>query len=675
MILSTVEYLKSMLRKSVLSFIVALSFAFQSNAQTVPLQLNALFTDHMVLQQKANVAFWGTFIPNEKITVIGSWGNETSAIVGANGNWKLNLKTPKAGGPFKVEIKTEEQTHTLKDILIGEVWLASGQSNMEMSLKGWPPNDAIDNSEEEIAKAKYPEIRMFTVERQLALEPKVAFNGKWEVSSPEIAGNFSASAYFFALRLHKELKVPIGIIHSSWGGTPAEAWTSKEQVKKIGDFDAILQTIDAKNQSKALSDWFSKWETKTIPNIEEQWNNLNFNDSEATQIDYNDSHWSYMNLPGRFDDIEEGEVDGAIWFRKSVYIDDLDSDYTLTIGAIDDMDATYVNGHKVGGFAGAGQSNTKREFTIPKSLLVSGKNTIAIRAVDIGGPGSFTGPMQLTNKAGLNIPLSGNWKYKLVAEMYQNQFYVYGIEKSDLDKRATIVKVHSNLPTVLYNAMIHPLVPYTIKGTIWYQGESNVGRAEQYKRLFPKMIADWRTQWDYDFPFYFVQIAPFQYHGNNDTSLDQSQKLRDAQRHALKTKNTGMVVTLDIGNFNNIHPSNKQDVGKRLAGLALAKNYGKPLVPSGPLYKNLKVSESKIILDFDYTGSGLMSHGDLRGFEIAGSDKKFVFANARIVDNKIELSTNTISKPMYARYAWKDKAVPSLFNMEGLPASSFTTLE
>ena len=663
-----------MLRKSVLSFIVILSFGFQSIAQKKPLRLNALFSDHMVLQQNANVAFWGSSSTNEKVIVSGSWGKFAEITSDENGQWKLYLPTPKAGGPFTVNISTSTSKEALEDVMVGEVWLASGQSNMEMPLMGWPPNDIINNAEEEIAKSNYPEIRMFTVERQLSLEPKATFNGKWKVCSPETSGNFSASAYFFARKLHKELNVPIGIIHSSWGGTPVEAWTSNAQIKNLGDFDAVLQTIDAKNQHNAISDWFSKWKTQSIPNNEKAWNNLDFNDNEATQIDYNDSHWNYMNLPGRFDYIEEVEVDGAIWFRKNVYIEDLDFDYTLTIGAIDDMDATYVNGHKVGGFAGAGQSSKKREFTIPKSLFVSGKNTIAIRAVDIGGPGSFTGPMQLTNKAGLYIPLNGNWKYKLVAEIYQNNFYLYGIEKSNKEKSTTIVKIHPKLPSVLYNAMIHPLIPYTIKGAIWYQGEENVSRSEQYKRLFPAMIKDWRTKWNDNFPFYFVQIAPFQYHGG-DRSLDQSQKLREAQRHALKVKNTGMVVTLDIGNFNNIHPSNKQDVGKRLAGLALAKDYGKSLISSGPLFKSLKVSESKIILEFDYAGSGLMAKGDLRGFEIAGSDEKFVLANAKIVYNKVELSAKTINKPMYARYAWKDKAVPSLFNMEGLPASSFTTRE
>tara|TARA_R110002111_G_scaffold192036_5_gene258358 strand:- start:943 stop:2829 length:1887 start_codon:yes stop_codon:yes gene_type:complete len=625
----------------------------------------------MVLQQNTNVAFWGIYTPNKKVTVSGSWGKITTTIANAQGHWKLNLETPKAGGPFKVEIETDKHSKTLTDIMIGEVWLASGQSNMEMTLRGWPPNDIIDNSEEEIAKADYPEIRMFTVIKQLSLDPENALTGNWKISSPETTGDFSASAYFFARKLHKTLNVPIGIIHSSWGGTPAESWTSNQAINEIGDFDDILKKLDDISDHKEESDWFSKWETASVPLDDKGWDKLAFYDNELKQIQYNDSQWDDMYLPGRFDDIVKGDFDGVMWFRKIINIENIDSDYTLSIGAVDDMDVIYINGQKIGSYAGISYANTKREYKIPKSFLNKGDNTIAIRAIDVGGPGLFKGPMLLDNQAGSKVSLSGNWKSKMVAEIYKNKFYFYGIDKLDLSKRAISIKLNPGIPSVLYNAMIHPLIPYTIKGAIWYQGEANVGRAEQYQRLFPAMIKDWRTQWNYDFPFYFVQIAPFQYHGNNDVSLDQSQKLREAQRHALKTKYTGMVVTLDIGNFNNIHPSNKQDVGRRLARLALANDYGKPIVPSGPLFKSLKVVEQKMILDFDYTGSGLMAKGDLLGFEIAGTDKNYVYANAKIVDNKIELSASAISKPMYVRYGWKNKAVPSLFNIEGLPASSF----
>ena len=653
-------------------FCYTLSFS-QGMSVENSLQLNALFSDHMVLQQSANVSFWGTYTPNETLSVTGSWGSKSTTIVDSNGHWKLDLETPEAGGPFTVEIQTKFHKKSLVNIMIGEVWLASGQSNMEMTLRGWPPNDIIDNSEEEIQKADYAEVRMFTVQKQLSLNPRGTFKGSWKVSSPETAGEFSASAYFFARRLHKTLKVPIGIIHSSWGGTPVEAWTSNEQVKKTGDFDRILNTISSVDPQKETSDWFSKWKSIAIPVGDKQWDQLVVYDSEFKQVDYDDSQWNQVYLPGQFDAITQVDFDGVMWFRKTVHIRDLRSDYTLEIEAIDDMDLIYVNGNKVGGFAGANYSNSKRAYKVSKRLLNKGANTIAIRAIDIGGPGTFKGPMLLSSDSGSKISLTGYWSYRMAAEIYKGKLYLYGTEHLNLKDKAAIFKVNPKLPTVLFNAMIHPLIPYTIKGAIWYQGEENVGRAEQYKQLFPAMISDWRERWNYDFPFYFVQIAPFQYPREKKTALDQSQKLREAQRSTLNTINTGMVVTMDIGNFNNIHPSNKQAVGKRLAGLALANDYGKQLVASGPLFKSIKRRGEILVVNFDEIGSGLISKGALRGFEIAGLDMIYKVADANIINNTIELSASTVSNPKYARYGWSDQAVPCLFNREGLPASSFTS--
>ena len=653
-------------------FCYTLSFS-QGMSVENSLQLNALFSDHMVLQQSANVSFWGTYTPNETLSVTGSWGSKSTTIVDSNGHWKLDLETPEAGGPFTVEIQTKFHKKSLVNIMIGEVWLASGQSNMEMTLRGWPPNDIIDNSEEEIQKADYAEVRMFTVQKQLSLNPRGTFKGSWKVSSPETAGEFSASAYFFARRLHKTLKVPIGIIHSSWGGTPVEAWTSNEQVKKTGDFDRILNTISSVDPQKETSDWFSKWKSIAIPVGDKQWDQLVVYDSEFKQVDYDDSQWNQVYLPGQFDAITQVDFDGVMWFRKTVHIRDLRSDYTLEIEAIDDMDLIYVNGNKVGGFAGASYSNSKRAYKVSKRLLNKGANTIAIRAIDIGGPGTFKGPMLLSSDSGSKISLTGYWSYRMAAEIYKGKLYLYGTEHLNLKEKAAIFKVNPKLPTVLFNAMIHPLIPYTIKGAIWYQGEENVGRAEQYKQLFPAMISDWRERWNYNFPFYFVQIAPFQYPREKKTALDQSQKLREAQRSTLNTINTGMVVTMDIGNFNNIHPSNKQAVGKRLAGLALANEYGKQLVASGPLFKSIKRRGEILVVNFDEIGSGLISKGALRGFEIAGLDMIYKVAEANIINNTIELSASTVSNPKYARYGWSDQAVPCLFNREGLPASSFTS--
>ena len=647
------------------------SFAFQDKNDTISLQLTSLFSDHMVLQQKSNVKFWGTDKPNNEITISTSWENESKTIVDINGHWNVSIGTPSAGGPFKIEIKSNQHKIVLNDIMIGEVWLASGQSNMEMTLMGWPPNDIINNADEEIAKSSNSKIRMFTVEKQISINPLGDVKGSWKVSSPEETKNFSASAYFFAKELFKKLQVPIGIINSSWGGTPAESWTSKKTIDTFNEFKSVTQSINTSDLIKNELKWFSQFKAIGIPTTDEQWINLNLLDNLIVEKSYNDSDWEEIQLPGRYDNqINGGEFNGAVWFRKNIVIDNLDSDYILTIGAVDDMDETYVNGHKIGGLIGMGFWNKKREFKIPKSILKKGNNTIAVRAIDAEGVGEIIGPMTLSNN-NIKVSLNGNWKYKLIAEIYNNKFYLYGINNIDFNSRIKTIKLNSGVPTVLYNGMINPLVPYTIKGVIWYQGESNVGRADQYENLFPAMIRDWREKWNYDFPFYYVQIAPYQYNINKDSSLDQSQELREAQRNSLKTKNTGMVVTMDIGNFNNIHPSNKQDIGSRLARLALSNNYSINIVPSGPIFNGLKVIGSKLILEFENPGSKLISKGDLLGFEIAGADKKYVFANATIINNQVELYSDKIKNPLYARYAWKDKAVPSLFNLEGLPASSF----
>ena len=647
------------------------SFAFQDKNDTISLQLTSLFSDHMVLQQKSNVKFWGTDKPNNEITISTSWENESKTIVDINGHWNVSIGTPSAGGPFKIEIKSNQHKIVLNDIMIGEVWLASGQSNMEMTLMGWPPNDIINNADEEIAKSSNSKIRMFNVEKQISINPLGDVKGSWKVSSPEETKNFSASAYFFAKELFKKLQVPIGIINSSWGGTPAESWTSKKTIDTFNEFKSVTQSINTSDLFKNELKWFSQFKAIGIPTTDEQWINLNLLDNLIVEKSYNDSDWEEIQLPGRYDNqINGGEFNGAVWFRKNIVIDNLDSDYILTIGAVDDMDETYVNGHKIGGLIGMGFWNKKREFKIPKSILKKGNNTIAVRAIDAEGVGEIIGPMTLSNN-NIKVSLNGNWKYKLIAEIYNNKFYLYGINNIDFNSRIKTIKLNSGVPTVLYNGMINPLVPYTIKGVIWYQGESNVGRADQYENLFPAMIRDWREKWNYDFPFYYVQIAPYQYNINKDSSLDQSQELREAQRNSLKTKNTGMVVTMDIGNFNNIHPSNKQDIGSRLARLALSNNYSINIVPSGPIFNGLKVIGSKLILEFENPGSRLISKGDLLGFEIAGADKKYVFANAKIINNQVELYSDKIKNPLYARYAWKDKAVPSLFNLEGLPASSF----
>ncbi|RIH66925.1 glycosyl hydrolase family 2 [Mariniphaga sediminis] len=637
-------------------------------SQKKPLQVNRLFSDHMVLQQQQEVTFWGEYTPNRELTVSASWGEEVSAKTDSGGKWEVNIATPEAGGPYSIHICTKDSTISINDVLVGEVWLASGQSNMEMTLNGWPPRDTVQNAKKVIAEARYPGFRMLTVETNPSDKPFDTVAGNWVVASPGTVGTFSATAFFFARRLYEELNVPIGIIHSSWGGTVAEAWTSEGGLRNLGDFNEVLDAVKTSDVRKKAADWFANWNEMEMPLTDEEWQNISFSDLEAAQANFDDSHWDTVGLPGRFDKIGSGVFDGAMWFRKTFTVENAEVDYVLRTGPINDMDATYINGQKIGGLAGENFWKTPREMVVPKTLLKKGVNTIAIRAIDRRGKGSFSGPMTISNSMGDTISMEGNWKYRLIAEIFMNRFYVYTLN-SDFSERPDLIEFHPNLPSVLYNGMIHPLTNYKIKGAIWYQGESNVGRDEQYRRLFPAMIEDWRAKWGYDFPFYFVQIAPYNYAPER-----LSQKLRDAQRCALKTPNTGMVVTLDIGNPANIHPANKQEVGKRLAGLALDNNYGKDLVASGPLYRQTIKSDKKLIVEFDYIGSGLVaSTKGLFGFEIAGEDKNYLPAKAKIVGDKVEVFNADIDYPEYVRYAWKNESEASLFNREGLPASTFTS--
>lgn len=653
---------------------MAVAFSISSNSQTAlkkTLKLSPLFSDHMVLQQKEKVNFWGQAAPGEKVTVSAGWGKQASTVADTEGKWNVKLETPSAGGPYHINIKTAEDNLAISDVLIGEVWLASGQSNMDIGLRGWPPGDTILNSALEISKASYPNIRFLKVPFNTAPSPIDSINSRWLTTSPATAGNFSATAYFYARKLHLELNVPVGIIQSAIGGTPAEAWTSKESLTKLGDFDKKIEALSGLQIS--TDNWFKRWEAQELPKSNEQWQQISFSDLAAAKSDYDDSRWTTIKLPGRFDRLNPGEFDGAMWFRKEFTVEDLSTDYLLKIGAIDDMDATYVNGKKIGGLAGTGAANAPREMMIPKSLLVKGNNTIAIRAIDNGGPGAINGQMTISNNNGAAISLEGVWKSRLVAEIYKGKFYAYDLG-ADLATRPDLSQLNSNAPTVLFNAMINPLVPYTIKGVIWYQGESNVGRAAQYKKLFPLMIEDWRTQWGHTLPFYFVQLAPYIYSAPDQK--EQSQKLRDAQRYGLKLPKTGMVSTLDIGYLKTAHPPYKQEVGNRLARLALANNYGKKLIASGPIYKKATATGKELIVEFSFAGGGLVAAAKgLDNFEIAGADKVYVPALAKIVNDKVVVSSSAIASPMYVRYAWSDSSSATLFNKEGLPAATFTSEE
>ena len=473
-----------------------------------------------------------------------------------------------------------------------------------------------------------------------------------------------------ACRFLWELLIQLG------GGSPAEGWTSESKLKQLGFFSDKLELINNSKVEHVIEKWFKKFDSIEVPKqespmdrMEDQYKSIEFSDSEFSKIDFEDSNWKSTLLPIRYDSLVSTQFDGVMWFRKEIDIEDLSTDYTMNIGYINDMDQTFINGNLVGGIIGFGSWNQKRNYKIPKAFLKKGKNLIAIRAVDIWGPGRISGLMNLSNETGKNISLEGDWKYNAVAELYANKFYLY-LGGTSISERPNFIKLNQFLPEVLFNAMINPLIPYSLRGVIWYQGESNVGRHEQYLKLFPGMIEDWRNRWGTKFPFYFVQIAPYRY--KKDTASSVSQYLRESQRQTLKLPKTGMAVTLDIGDFNNIHPSNKQEVGKRLARLALVNDYKVELTPMGPILIGNEVVNDSIKLVFDHVAQGLVNHGDhINQFEISGSDSQYYEANVLVKKNIIYLTSELVTKPKYARYAWSDTPKATLFNSEGFPSSSF----
>jgi sialate O-acetylesterase len=642
-------------------------------------EMPTLFSDHLVLQQKQPVSLWGKAEPGEQVRLTATWGAEAVVVADPSGQWRAQLKTPSAGGPYEVKVTGTSGSKSIKDVLIGEVWICSGQSNMEMPLAGWPPGDPIANSAAEIAAANLPQIRMFTVEHAIASAPASDCRGQWQVCSPATATAFSATAYFFGRTLQQELDVPIGLLHTSWGGTPAESWTSAEFLRSMPEFAQVLDLIKTSQvQVEARQHWLESHPVFSVADKPEadRYINLDLNDTACPASSYDDSRWGTMKLPVSWEN-EIGQFDGVIWFRREVDIpaEWAGLDLFLELGPIDDMDITYLNGERVGGMEEQGLWQANRLYPVAAQLVKPGPNLIAVRVLDTQGGGGLYGRADQLRiypqgKPESAISLAGDWRYLPVAEYLNGRFYQLDVAGADYFSRPTVaVEISAYTPSFLYNAMIAPLVPYTLRGAIWYQGESNTGRPQQYRTLFPLMIDSWRHAWGgVVFPFYFVQIAPYDY--GSDT---RSQELREAQMLTLNHPKTGMAVTLDIA-APSIHPPNKQDVGKRLALWALARDYGRKVVYSGPLYKSMKLKGDKITLEFQHTGSGLKAGAaGLTGFEIAGADRRFMPAQAVISGKQVLVFSPQVNQPVAVRYAWSNLATASLFNQEGLPASSFRT--
>lgn len=608
-----------------------------------------LFSDGMVLQRDKKIPIWGFADSNEKIEVhFNKQIQKTTAD--KNGKWTLNLNSEKAGGPFELIIIGKNKI-TIKNVLVGEVWICSGQSNMEFQVS------KTINAEKEIANSDYPMIRHFGVAQDLSGKPKDDLKaGKWEVANKETVGNFTAVGYYFARKLYAELKIPIGIINTSWGGTNVETWTSREAFQKSDDFKSMIAEVPSLNVD-SISKLYAKKMKERVEKIQGTPVSTD-NENTFKEFNFNDSSWGELNTPSLWENQPLGDLDGVVWMRKTITlsVEDIKNKATLYLSKIDDEDITYVNGIEVGKNT---QYDLKRVYEIPSNILKEGKNVIAVRIVDnSGGGGIYGDAADLKLSFGSkNIPLDGKWKFKVI------------VVKTSLSP--------NSYPSLLYNAMVNPLVPYAIEGVLWYQGEANVWRANQYKKAFPLMITDWRTKFKQgNFPFYFVQLSTFNEFNGNSKTGSRWAELREAQSETLKLPNTGMAVTTDIGNAKDIHPTNKQDIGLRLAAVALNNIYGKKQVHSGPTYKSQEIKGNQIILTFDNLGTGLSTpnNDELKGFEIAGADKVFHSAKAIIKDNKVIVSSDQVQNPVAVHYGWADDDTEiNLFNKEKFPASPFRT--
>jgi len=624
-----------------------LCFSIYSNANV---NLPSLFNDGMVLQRNKPISVWGLADANEKIEVrFNKQMIKTKAD--KSGKWIIHLKPEMAGGPYIMNIDGKNSI-TIKDILVGEVWLCSGQSNMEFTV-----GQAM-NFKEEINDADFSMIRQFLVEKDLALTPKQTLkSGKWNECNKNTVGSFTAVGYFFAKKLYAELKVPIGIINTSWGGTCVETWTSREAFESSKEFQEMISKVPNTN----IDSYLLTQKKQLVAKIEQiQGSKIASDVSSFNQLTFNDGNWPEMNLPNLWENQQLQDLNGVVWFRKSVEIskEDAAKEATLELSKIDDQDVTYINGVEIGT---TNNYNQSRVYTIPAGVLKEGTNIISVEVTDYSGGGGIYGEasnLKLTLKNTV-IPLVGNWKFN-VADI-----------KNELSP--------NSYPSLLFNAMVNPLIPYTIKGVLWYQGEANATRAEQYKKAFPLMINDWRKKWDQgDFPFYFVQLSSFDEFGGNSNIGSRWAELREAQQYTLENvSNTGMAVTIDIGDAKDIHPTNKQDVGRRLAAIALNKNYNQKIIYSGPKYESIEKKDSKIILNFTDIGSGLMTpdrYGYLKGFEIAGKDKVFHYAKAFILNDKVIVFSDQVENPVAVHYGWADDASDcNLYNNEKFPAMPFRT--
>ncbi len=631
---------------------IVLLFAGLSVTVNATISLPVIFQSNMVLQRDKEVAIWGFGNPGEKV-VIDFNGRVYMAITGKSRNWSITLPSQGAGGPYAITLRGASNSIELKNILFGDIWICGGQSNMEYTIyeMGYSPEDTAAISSE---------IRIFTASINMDYVPQNDLSGgNWKVASAGSIKNFSAIAYFFGKFLHDSLNIPIGLISDNLGSTAIEPWMSPEALSGFSQFDSFYKEYLAPGKSfKEITAVFEKmkpeWESGYYlrgQGIEQKW--------YLPRTDISD--WKTMEIPSLWEDKGLTDYDGAVWFRKSF---DLPADFkedslVLALDQVDDYDIMWINGQKVG--EGYGNLNW-RSYKVPATFLKSKGNVIVVRVFDTGGKGGI-----YSQDINDDPILSGKWFYKPD----------YKVDAKKIPRPHVVNVSPYSTPAILYNGNIAPLTSLSIKGFIWYQGESNGARAKEYYDLFPALIRDWRNHFKQgDLPFLFVQLPNFL---EEDTTPRESDwaELRDAQASALKLPNTGMAVTIDIGDARRIHPKNKLDVGKRLAIVALQVAYKKDIVGKGPTYEYMEIKSDTVIIHYAKEKDSLITkdkYGYVRGFAVAGGDNKFYWAKAYIRNNTVILTCKEVSHPVAVRYAWSfNPGIVDLYNSSGLPAVPFRT--
>ncbi|MEH0153383.1 sialate O-acetylesterase [Limibacter armeniacum] len=637
-----------MIKKSIRILITLLLISLSAVGQV---RLPKLISDGMVLQRDTKVKVWGWASPKEKVTVQFK-GKVYRTKADQQGNWTITLPKMEHGGPYTMKVNDL----VIKDILIGDVWVCSGQSNMELPMRrvAWI-------YEKEIAECENDMIREFQVPKEYDFHvPKTDLSaGSWKKSNQENIAEFSAVAYFFAKEINGKYGVPVGIINASLGGSPVESWLSEEALKpfpvayqEMQKFksDELIKEIQ-QSDKEMYANWFAALYAKDQA--------YQHPDSIWSQPFVSTADWKEMEVPHYWSTTDLKEVNGAVWFKKDFHLNNAKGEAKLILGSIVDADSVFINGTFVGTTS---YQYPPRRYTIPEGVLKSGNNNITVHVINRQFEGGFVPDkeysIQLDNET---VSLEGIWKYKV------------GVVVPALGN-PTFIQWQ---PGGLYNGMIAPLHNYTISGVLWYQGESNTGKPNVYQERFAAMIGDWRKHWQQDdFPFLYVQLANFLPEKEMPSESNWA-RLRDEQRKTMAVDNTGMAVIIDIGEWNDIHPLNKKEVGHRLSLWAQQLAYkDKAVTASGPLYKEMEIQDETVILSFLSIGDGLVAKDGqpLRGFTIAGSDRQFVKAEARIEDGKVIVWHKDLPHPVAVRYAWADNpGAVNFYNKAGLPASPFRT--